>query len=66
MGSIPKSNDENDKESLIAQCYLLVIKKETKGIKCQFFAAMRMSVELNSGTSHTSSKEKSHEKAKNT
>ena len=60
MGSIPKSNVENDKESPYRPVLLARHKKETKGIKCRFFAAMRMSVELDSGTSHTSSKEKSY------
>ena len=60
MGSIPKSNDENDKESPYRPVLLARHKKETKGIKCRFFVAMRMSVELDSGTSHTSSKEKSY------
>ena len=66
MGSIPKSNDEHDKESPYRPVQLAHHKKETKGIKCRFFVAMSMSVELDSGTSHISSKEKSHEKTKNT
>lgn len=56
MGSIPKSNDENDKESPYRPVLLARHKKETKGIKCRFFVAMSMSVELDSGTSHISLK----------
>lgn len=56
MRSIPKSNVENDKESPYRPVLLARHKKETKGIKCRFFAAMRMSVELDSGTSHISLK----------
>lgn len=52
MGSIPKNNVENDKESPYRPVLLARHKKETKGIKCRFFAAMRMSVELNSGKRH--------------
>ena len=56
MGSIPKSNDENDKESPYRPVLLARHKKETKGIKCRFFVAMSMSVELDSGKRHKNQK----------